>query len=93
MDNLACAARADTATLAELVKSNSALTAANAQLATEVKSLGQVNRHIHRLLREANKKAGFKAPASLDEMEQNPPTRNDNRQKHRKQRDGKAADA
>ena len=93
MNNLACAAHANTATLFELVKNNRAPTAANAQLSTEVRALGMVNRHTHRLLREANKKVGLPDPASLEEMEEAPPKRTANRQRRKQQCGGKAEDA
>ena len=65
LDNFACAARTEQDAMAELIKSNAALVAANQKLTDEVIKAGGLNRNMYNQLTKLAKLTGQPAPAPL----------------------------
>ncbi len=87
LDNFACAARSDTDSMAELVKSNAALVQTNEKLAAEAAKAGGVARKLHDQLVKMAKQP---APSPLAETK--PPRRNLDRRYKNKTKRGPGGD-
>ncbi len=66
MDILACAAKVDQTTLAELVKTNAALVSTNKKLVSGLQKVNGTNRSIQKRLVNLSKVAGVPVPTLVD---------------------------